>query len=133
MFSIKGRIGRLEYIAHRLVAAVIILFGYVFAMLVSGTPFSEPITAPVPQIIVVVAVATGVLAVLTASVRRCHDLGHSGFLLILTVIPLVGQLFHLYLTVWHGQYGENKWGYHGGSSPHANGLSPRDRYLAEFG
>lgn len=133
MFSIKGRIGRLEYIGHRLVAAVIFLFGFLLAKIVSGDQFGEPITAPLPRFIAAVALAIAVLAILTASIRRCHDLGHSGFLLVLTVVPLVGQLFYLYLTVWHGQYGENKWGYEGGGSPHVNGVSPRDHYLAQFG
>ena len=133
MFSFRGRIGRLEYVGHRLVAAVILLFGFLLAKVLSGTAWSEPITAVVPRVFLAAFVIVAVAAVATASVRRCHDIGHGGLFVVLAVVPFVGFFVGLYLTFRRGQYGYNKWGYEGGGHPHLDGMSPRDLYLAEFG
>ena len=132
MFSFRGRIGRLEYVVHRVIAAVIVLFGFLLAKVVSGTQWSEPMTGVTPRIIMTLAVTAAFAAVITASVRRLHDIGHGAWYLPLVIVPILGGIFMLYLTFRRGQYGYNKWGYEGGGSPHANGMSPRDLYLAEF-
>ena len=132
MFSFSGRIGRLEYVGHRLVAAVILLFGFLLAKVVSGDSFNETSTGLVPRAIVAAALIVAVVAVATASVRRSHDIGHGGLFVILAIVPILGFFVNLYLTFRRGQYGYNKWGYEGGGSPYANGVSPRDLYLAEF-
>ncbi len=132
MFSFRGRIGRLEYVGHRLVAAVIVLFGFMLGKVVSGDSFSEPTTGAVPTAIFAAGLVVGFAAVATACVRRCHDIGHGGPFALLLLVPLLNVPVDLYITFRRGQYGYNKWGYEGGGSPHANGMSPRDLYLAEF-
>ncbi len=132
MFSFRGRIGRLTYVGYRLVAALIAAFGFLAAKVMSGTAWDEPMTAAGPRFIAGSFLAIAVLAIAAASIRRSHDLGHGGLFAILMIVPIVGLFVGLYLTLRRGQYGYNKWGYEGGGSPHPNGMSPRDLYLAEF-
>jgi uncharacterized membrane protein YhaH (DUF805 family) len=47
---------------------------------------------------------------LAVSVRRCHDLEHSGFFLLLSFIPIVGTIVGLYLAFAPGTEGENDYG-----------------------
>lgn len=47
---------------------------------------------------------------LSALVLRCHDRGHSGWWLLLALVPLVGALFLLYLLVWPASPTPNAYG-----------------------
>jgi len=48
---------------------------------------------------------------LSVSVRRLHDAGKSGWMLLIMFIPLIGSLWLLMLLCAESQYGENQWGY----------------------
>ena len=43
-------------------------------------------------------------------VRRCHDLGHSGWLLLIYVIPYINFIFALYILFCPGTKGDNQYG-----------------------
>lgn len=43
-------------------------------------------------------------------VRRLHDIGKSGWMLLIVLIPLIGALWLLYLYVLEGNSGENAYG-----------------------
>ncbi len=47
---------------------------------------------------------------LSVSVRRLHDVGKSGWMLLVILIPLIGAIWLLVLAVKDSQPGENKWG-----------------------
>ena len=47
---------------------------------------------------------------LAVSVRRMHDIGKSGWLLLLGLIPLIGVLILLYFMVLDSQPGNNEYG-----------------------
>lgn len=47
---------------------------------------------------------------LAVCVRRLHDIGKSGWYLLLILIPIFGWFFVLYLFCLDSQPGENKWG-----------------------
>lgn len=44
------------------------------------------------------------------SVRRMHDTGRSGFMLLIIFIPLIGAIWLLFLSLTDSQPGVNKWG-----------------------
>lgn len=54
---------------------------------------------------------------LAVSVRRLHDTGHSGWMLLLTLIPVAGAIWMLVLMVSKGQEEANQYGPNPGSSP----------------
>lgn len=47
---------------------------------------------------------------LAVSVRRLHDLGKSGWFLLIALIPIVGPLYLLYLFIQEGVQGANEYG-----------------------
>ncbi|MCU0404735.1 MAG: DUF805 domain-containing protein [Chitinophagaceae bacterium] len=47
---------------------------------------------------------------LAAGVRRLHDVGKSGWMLLVALIPLIGAIWLIVLLVKDSQPGENKWG-----------------------
>ena len=47
---------------------------------------------------------------LSVSVRRLHDVGRSGWTLLIGVVPVIGAILLLILTVKDGETGENQYG-----------------------
>lgn len=47
---------------------------------------------------------------LALGVRRLHDVGKSGWMLLLAFIPLIGAVWLLVLFATNGKEGTNKWG-----------------------
>ena len=47
---------------------------------------------------------------LAVSVRRLHDVGKSGWMFLVVLIPLIGGIWLLVLMVTDSQAGANKWG-----------------------
>ncbi|MDO5017573.1 MAG: DUF805 domain-containing protein [Porphyromonas sp.] len=47
---------------------------------------------------------------LAVSVRRLHDIGKSGWWLLIGLIPLIGTLVLLYYYIKEGDHGENRYG-----------------------
>ncbi len=47
---------------------------------------------------------------LAVSVRRMHDLGKSGWYLLVSLIPLVGGIWYLVLVCTEGEQGANEYG-----------------------
>ena len=47
---------------------------------------------------------------LAVGVRRLHDVGKSGWMLLVALIPLIGAIWLLILFCKEGQQQENKWG-----------------------
>ena len=48
------------------------------------------------------------------SVRRLHDVGRSGWLVLLPFVPVVGMLYYLFLMLSNSQPGANQYGPHPG-------------------
>ena len=62
---------------------------------------------------VILFIAWAVLGIwisLAAVVKRWHDLGFSGWMQLLAIVPLVGFIVQIVLLVWPGEKGENKYG-----------------------
>ena len=47
---------------------------------------------------------------LAVSVRRLHDIGKSGWMVLISLIPIIGSIWLLILFVTDGQVGENEYG-----------------------
>lgn len=99
VFGIRGRIHRKEYCITVLIAPVIVFLLETPAVLtdreMGGLGFSV-----ITQIL---SYFIGGYIVLAQSIKRCHDLGHSGWW---TFIPLYG----FWLLFQSGQEGDNEYG-----------------------
>lgn len=107
-FALDGRIGRLRYWAYSvgwglLFVAVMALIGFVSAM--AGHPDIAGSTA----LSVISTVASFVLIISLAR-RRLNDLGKSGWLACLMLIPLVSFIVALWLLFGPGDDEANEYG-----------------------
>ncbi|WP_460089376.1 DUF805 domain-containing protein [Pseudomonas sp. H2_D10] len=112
VFTINGRIGRLRYLAWTLVLTVAML---VTAGIISTVGFAIATASPTIAIILgsllgfALFVALVVVSV-QIGVQRLHDLGWSGWLYLLNLVPLVNSIFPLLLLVLPGNAGANQYG-----------------------
>jgi uncharacterized membrane protein YhaH (DUF805 family) len=100
LIGIDGRIGRLGLLVRAIVAWVLYIVGYA---LVLGS-------GPLLLVGVIFFLAAGVVS-FCANIRRFHDLGTSGWAILLMAIPFVGIWFLLKLWFWPGNTLTNDYGY----------------------
>lgn len=104
IFGVTGRIGRLRYLAWSFVLMLLVMPVY---MIGAGLMMaSEVLGALVLGCVVIVAVVISI----QIGVKRLHDIGWSGWLLLVTIIPLVGSIFSLIMLVAPGTPGSNTYG-----------------------
>jgi len=118
-FSLRGRIGRVRYIAHALgaIACAFVL------MLAAG--YGLPLSGSLGRMIytlLAVALFYGVLPLffVLLTMRRAHDFNFGGWLALLLLVPFVGLVF----CVIPGTRGDNNYG----AQPEA--ASPATRLIA---
>jgi len=113
IFSTKGRIGRLRYLAYSLIYNIIIMFlvGIVSAVLVpmmaGNTSGEAGIAVTFMMILIYVPI---ILVFFIVARRRLHDLDRTGWLTLLMIVPLINVLFGLYLLFGPGSPETNKYG-----------------------
>lgn len=109
----SGRARRKEY-------WMFFLFNLIFAVLamiidnVLGTTFKMgygeiPMTLPYGYVYVLYLLAVFIPG-LAVSVRRLHDVGKSGWMILISLIPFIGVIWLLVLVCTDSQPGENKYG-----------------------
>jgi uncharacterized membrane protein YhaH (DUF805 family) len=107
--QLRGRATRREYwlfMAQIFVGLVLLTFA-MQRLIVAFT--SMPINLAM-TLIILAYVAYATVAYWTASVRRLHDHDKSGWLFLLSMIPVVGWLFYLIMMLTPGTDGENDYG-----------------------
>ena len=112
VFTINGRIGRLRFLAWTLVLTVVMLAisGVLFTVGL-GIAAASPTTAVVIGFLVgIVALVASVCVSVQITVQRLHDLGWSGWLWFLHLVPFVGSIFPILLMVLPGNAGANQYG-----------------------
>ncbi|MBP1126420.1 MULTISPECIES: DUF805 domain-containing protein [Pseudomonas] len=112
VFTINGRIGRLRYLAWTLVLTLAML---VAGGIISTASFAVATASPTAAIILggVLGFALFVALVVVSvqiGVQRLHDLGWSGWLYLLNLVPLVNSVFPLLMLVLPGNAGANQYG-----------------------
>ncbi len=106
VLSVQGRIGRLRYLAWSLAALLVVggVAGILGLTLLAGDQ----------MVLGAIVCVAGVLAYfylnITISVQRLHDLGWSGWLWFLNLVPVLGSLFPIALAVIPGNAASNRYG-----------------------
>ena len=95
---IQGRASKSEFWWFQLLWSASIFIMFIF----EG---SEPVTYFFIGIIVIIFIP-----LLTAGIRRLHDTGNSGWMLLVSIIPIIGGIWLFILSVIDSEPGENKWG-----------------------
>jgi len=103
MFQLRGRIGRVRYLAYNVLPGLLCMVAAAAALL--GMYVFFPVT------VVGCIVSLGAFAfTFVIAGRRLHDLGHARWPLIGLLIPGVGLLLFLWLACAPGQPGANRFG-----------------------
>lgn len=112
VFSFSGRIGRLRMLARMLVVTVAFFtaFGLVASLIMDAitTESSSAIITAALVVIPIFVLFSWISAQIT--VQRLHDLGWSGWLWFLNLVPFVGSVFPILLLVLPGNTGANRYG-----------------------
>ena len=104
VFSVSGRIGRVRYLGWYMAASLLAMLAYgLAAMIMSFAPIIGGLLM-VPLVIATIVVAVQI------SVQRLHDIGWSGWLLLITLIPVIGSIFALLIMLLPGNPGSNRYG-----------------------
>ena len=111
-FGVEGRIGRLRFLAWSMVLslvtiAVVGVFALIALALVSTDSTAGLIIGGILAFILCVAF---LIATILISVQRLHDVGWSGWLWLLNLVPFVGSFFPLLLVVLPGSGVANRYG-----------------------
>lgn len=104
--TVNGRARRKEYWYYRLsVLLIIILISFIMGVMIGldVTIIDEDVITWTVSII-------NFIFIFSATVRRLHDTGRSGWWFVLFFIPIIGDLVLLIFTVQRGNEGENKFG-----------------------
>ncbi|KAF2409584.1 Uncharacterized membrane protein YhaH, DUF805 family [Pseudomonas antarctica] len=112
VFTIHGRIGRLRYLAWTLVLTLALL---VAGGIISTASFAVATASPTAGTILGVLLGLALFVALVwvsvqIGVQRLHDLGWSGWLYFLNLVPVVNSIFPLLLLVLPGNTGANQYG-----------------------
>lgn len=107
--NFSGRARRSEY-------WFFVLFNFIFAMLamildnILGTTIDIPYSAINYGYLYFLYALFAFLPGLAVAIRRLHDIGKSGWMFLVVLIPCVGPIWLLILLCTDSQQGENKWG-----------------------
>ncbi len=104
MFQLKGRIGRVRYIAYAM--GMTIIFGLVIAVVMGLLTMLSPSLALVGMVLYIPMLVLGVML----AIRRFHDLGKSGWYALLIIIPIVNFFISLWLIFGAGSPAANQYG-----------------------
>jgi len=103
-FSLSGRASRSEYwfwVLGGVVFQIVMLVGAVI-LGVMDIPVLPGLMALAPILLVPGSI--------TLVVRRLHDVGMSGWMFFVGLVPLIGAIYLIYLFVQEGDMGENAYG-----------------------
>jgi len=111
VFSTKGRIGRLRYLAYiwagYLVVIPVALMGGIAS--ISGDPSSSSLSGFMIFLLVIAYIVMIAFFIILAK-RRLNDLDHSGWMALIMLVPLVNVIFGLYIIFAAGKPDHNRFG-----------------------
>ncbi|MFC6296773.1 DUF805 domain-containing protein [Pseudomonas sp. CCM 7893] len=112
VFTVDGRIGRLRFLAWTLVLTVVILAVTGISLVVGLSIAAASSTAAITIgfLVGIVALVASIWVNVQITVQRLHDLGWSGWLWFLHLVPFVGSIFPILLVVLPGNAGANQYG-----------------------
>lgn len=116
-FALSGRIGRVRYLGYSF-AAGLLMFPVMIVLMVAAGMFTSAVGAAggrgaaaglgIMSMVVITGLSLAVTFILAR--RRLNDLGQTGWLGLLVLIPLIGLIFWLWLIFGPGDSDRNEYG-----------------------
>ncbi|MBX9915564.1 MAG: DUF805 domain-containing protein [Pseudomonadaceae bacterium] len=111
LFGVDGRIGRLRYLAWSLAMTVVaMIIGGIGLFAAYGLSGNTSLLAIVGGLAAAVVFIAMIVIGIQIGVKRLHDIGWSGWLLLINLIPAVGSVFAIIMLVVPGSTGANRFG-----------------------
>ncbi len=104
IWGIEGRIGRMRYVAW----SMVFMLAIAPAMLISVLALKASVL--LGGLLITVAGVVAMIIGIQISIKRLHDIGWSGWLLFISLIPVAGSIFQLLIFVMPGSQGNNRYG-----------------------
>lgn len=104
-FTTNGRIGRLRYLAW---SFVLMLISAPVLGLLAFIGISN--SSMIGMILIAVASIALIVVLIMIAVQRLHDCGWSGWLLLISLVPIVGSIFNIVMLVMPGNKSANRYG-----------------------
>ena len=104
-FDFQTRASRKEY-------WMFVLFNIIFSLVammlddILGITFNQTTYGPFSLLYGLAVFIPGI----AVSVRRLHDIGKSGWMILVSLIPVIGPIWFLFMTVQDSQPDENRYG-----------------------
>jgi uncharacterized membrane protein YhaH (DUF805 family) len=111
-FGVEGRIGRLRFLAWSMVLSLVTIAVVGVLALVGLALVSTDSTAGLilGGILALILCLAFLIASIMISAQRLHDIGWSGWLWLLNLVPFVGSFFPLLMVVMPGNSTANRYG-----------------------
>ena len=111
----RGRLGRLDYFLFLVSNLAVIILFILIVSFISGivsvfSPNSPEISAFILIVAAIFAVIFWFIPVISAQIRRLHDINMSGLWIPLLFVPGLGAIFAIILLFSRGNIGDNKYG-----------------------
>ena len=104
MFAMRGRIGRLRYLAYSIVLNILMLVvGGILVGILASMSFAVDLLA-------VLLYIPSIIVSLVMAIRRLNDMNQTGWLSVLILVPLVNFFVGLWLLFGPGTHGSNRYG-----------------------
>lgn len=116
LYSIEGRIGRREFLLTQIGVFVSWYFATFLLIIIGGAGYASQtgvrgIWEAIVNIGGCIAASHAIWISIAAAVKRCHDRGLSGFMLLFAMPPVIGQLWMvLSLIAGRGEANNNRYG-----------------------
>ena len=104
VFTTNGRIGRLRYMAWSLSLILLLTAGIILV----GVGYA--ITPAIGYLLGAVGVIAAMVVGVQIGVQRLHDIGWSGWLYLLVLVPYLGSVFNLVIMILPGSREANRFG-----------------------
>jgi len=103
-FTTEGRIGRVRYLGWSM--ALFLVAIPIFLLVAGAFAISQTLGMLLAAVVFIAYAIVGVMM----GVQRLHDIGWSGWLMLLNIVPVVGSVFPLLMMLIPGNDGANRFG-----------------------
>lgn len=110
VFNFQGRASMSAYWWYALALLIADVAAWIVLLVITAILHSVPVLAVLISVVVWLAMVVVGLSGLSLAVRRLHDSDKSGWMLLLGLIPFVGGIVVLILTLLPGTPGPNRFG-----------------------
>ncbi|MDO5770375.1 MAG: DUF805 domain-containing protein, partial [Psychrobacter sp.] len=108
-YSLNGRIGRIQYLAYGIIWGLLLSFIYAVVVLL-GSMTGPSLSGMILMLVFILMLPFLIYMYIFLPRRRLHDLGKSGWWLLLLLVPIANLIMLLYLYFGRGQEGFNDYG-----------------------